>query len=86
MDGHDFEQIAFDYYKLARRVVKVVVGLTLLLFGIALVFLPGPAFVVIPVALAILAGEFVWARKLLRKIRREVKKYTGLDMGARPFS
>jgi hypothetical protein len=29
--------------------------------------LPGPAFIVIPLGLAILATEFVWAKKLLKK-------------------
>ena len=38
----------------------------MLVLGIALIVLPGPAFVVIPLGLAILAAEFVWARKLLR--------------------
>lgn len=34
-----------------------------------MIVLPGPAFVVIPLALGILATEFVWARKLLQRIR-----------------
>ena len=49
----------------AKRAVRVVVGFTLLFTGVALIVLPGPAVLVIPVALAILAGEFVWAKKLL---------------------
>ena len=47
-----------------------VVGATVLLIGIALLVLPGPAFVVIPVGLAILATEYAWARRWLRKVRR----------------
>lgn len=54
----------------AIRIVKIVVGFTLLLFGIVLIFTPGPALVIIPIALAILAGEFVWARRILRKFKR----------------
>lgn len=61
-------------YKLAKKLVRRVIGLTLLLFGILLVFLPGPAFVVIPIALAILAGEFVWARVLLKRVRYHVER------------
>jgi tellurite resistance protein TerC len=76
MNGQDLERIALEYYVFAKRMVKVVVGFTLLAIGIALIFLPGPAFVVIPVSLAILAGEFVWARRLLRKVKREVVRYT----------
>ena len=41
-----------------------------MLIGIALIVLPGPAFVVIPVGLAILATEFAWARHWLKKARR----------------
>ena len=56
-------------YKVARKVVVGVVGSTVLLAGIALVVLPGPAFVVIPVGLAILAAEFAWARRWLKRLR-----------------
>jgi tellurite resistance protein TerC len=51
-------------------VIVSVVGATVLLIGVALVVLPGPAFVVIPVGLAILATEYAWARRWLRKARR----------------
>ena len=78
MDGTDLEKIALEYYKHAKRLVKVVVGFTLLVIGIALIVLPGPAFIVIPVALAILAGEFVWARKLLRRVKKEIQRYIDL--------
>jgi tellurite resistance protein TerC len=47
-----------------------VVGATVVQIGIALLVLPGPAFVVIPVGLAILATEYAWARRWLRKVRR----------------
>ena len=56
-------------YKVARRIVVAVVGTTVLLVGIALLVLPGPAFVVIPAGIGILAIEFAWARRWLRKLR-----------------
>ena len=56
-----------------KRVIVTVVGFTVLFLGIAMIVLPGPAIVVIPVGLAILAGEFVWARKLLDKVKSKVK-------------
>ena len=59
-----------DNVKVVRRVIVSVVGATVLLIGIALLVLPGPAFVVIPVGLAILATEYAWARRWLRKVRR----------------
>jgi len=62
-------------WRQARRVVVAVVGGTVALVGVALIFLPGPAFVVIPAGLAILASEFVWARRLLRHARRQGKAW-----------
>ena len=56
-----------------KRLIIAVVGITVLLLGIAFIFLPGPAFVVIPVGLAILATEFAWARRLLKKVKNHVK-------------
>jgi tellurite resistance protein TerC len=53
----------------ARRIVIAVVGATVLLLGIALLVLPGPAMLVIPIGLAILGVEFAWARHWLRRLR-----------------
>lgn len=58
----------------ARRLVIAVIGTTVLLLGIALIVLPGPAFIVIPVGLAILAVEFAWARRLLHRVRRGISE------------
>lgn len=58
----------------ARRIVILVVGLTVVLIGIAMIVLPGPATVVIPVGLAILATEFAWARRWLRVAREQAEK------------
>ncbi|MCX7913621.1 MAG: PGPGW domain-containing protein [Thermodesulfovibrionales bacterium] len=57
-----------------KRIIVAVVGFTVLLIGIALLVLPGPAFVVIPIGLAILATEFVWARRLLKKVKDKIAK------------
>lgn len=56
-------------FKHARRIVVLVIGATVMLVGVALLVLPGPATIVLPAGLAILATEFVWARRLLRKAR-----------------
>ena len=56
--------------KVVRRVIVSVIGATVLLIGVALLVLPGPAFIVIPVGLAILATEYAWARRWLRRVRR----------------
>lgn len=54
----------------ARRVVVGVIGSTVLIVGLALLVLPGPAVVVVPIGLGILAIEFEWARRWLRRARR----------------
>ena len=64
----------FSTLKQVKRLVVAVVGLTVLLLGIAMILLPGPAFILIPAGLAILATEFVWARKLLGTVRRIIRK------------
>ena len=58
--------------RIAKRVVVAVIGGTVTLIGIALIVLPGPAFIVIPIGLSILATEFVWAKRWLRKTRQLV--------------
>jgi tellurite resistance protein TerC len=56
-------------YKLARRLVIGFFGLTVLLVGVAMIVLPGPAFIVIPVGLGILGIEFAWARRWLKTLK-----------------
>ncbi len=56
-----------DRWPRVRRIVVAVIGGTVLLFGIAMVFLPGPSVIVIPIGLVILATEFAWARWILRR-------------------
>lgn len=59
-------------YKAARRIAIAVVGATVVLLGIVMIFTPGPALVVIPVGLAILAIEFTWARRWLKRLRETI--------------
>ncbi len=59
------------------RIVRfgfVIAGFTVLLAGIAMLLLPGPAFVVIPIGLAILSLEFAWAGRLLEKALEQAEK------------
>ncbi len=49
-----------------RKLIVAVIGTTVVLFGLILVILPGPAVIVVPAGLAILATEFAWARRLVR--------------------
>jgi tellurite resistance protein TerC len=50
-----------------RKLLVAVIGSTVVLFGLALIVLSGPAVVVVPLGFAILATEFVWARRLVRR-------------------
>lgn len=62
-----------------RKLIIAIIGGTILLIGIALLVLPGPAFVVIPVGLAILATEFAWARRAVVRARGMVAKARGKE-------
>ena len=53
----------------AYRLIVLVVGITIVVGGIAMLVLPGPGFLVVIAGLAILASEFVWARLLLQKAK-----------------
>ena len=60
-----------------RKVFIAIIGGTVLLIGIALIVLPGPAILVIPIGLAILATEFAWAQRALQRARALVNKARG---------
>ncbi len=62
-------EFAHQTYVVARKVVVALIGGTITLIGIAMIVLPGPAFIVLPVGLAILAIEFAWARHWLKKVK-----------------
>jgi uncharacterized protein (TIGR02611 family) len=68
-------------YRLARRIAISVVGFTVLLIGIAMIALPGPAIIVIPIGLGILGLEYAWARRWLLKVKEKgealAQKVTG---------
>jgi uncharacterized protein (TIGR02611 family) len=58
---------------LLRKCPVPVLGGALLIAGLAMLVLPGPAVVVIPAALAILAVEFLRARRWLAWLRKRYK-------------
>ena len=69
MTGTTGPAAATSPLRVARKVVVAVIGATVLALGVALIVLPGPAVVVIPLGLAILGTEFLWARRLLQRLR-----------------
>ncbi len=60
--------------KQLRKILIAILGFTVIVIGIVLIVTPGPATLVIPAGLAILASEFVWAEKLLKKFKSTLKK------------
>ncbi len=54
-----------------RRVFLIIAGFTLLLAGGVMLVTPGPGMVVIFLGLGLLAAEFVWARRLMERIKHE---------------
>jgi uncharacterized protein (TIGR02611 family) len=69
--------------KRAKRVTIAVIGFSVLALGIAMILLPGPAIVVVPVGLAILATEFVWAKGLLIRVKELVARMKGVTPSRR---
>ncbi|MCJ7554303.1 MAG: PGPGW domain-containing protein [Ignavibacteriaceae bacterium] len=59
--------------KKLRQIIIAVIGFTVLTIGIIMIVFPGPAFIIIPIGLSILATEFVWAKKNLEKIKNKMK-------------
>lgn len=55
----------------AKKVIKIVFGFTLLLGGVVMLVTPGPGLLVIALGLAVLTAEFVWARRLLDRLKAE---------------
>lgn len=53
--------------RVAKRILVAVLGFSVIAVGIVMILTPGPAILVIPAGLAILAVEFAWARRWLRK-------------------
>jgi len=60
-------------YRVAKRIAIGIVGGSVLIVGVCMIVLPGPAFVVIPVGLAILGLEFAWARRWLKKAKAKAE-------------
>ena len=68
-----------DLPKPLRKSIVAVIGSTVFLIGVAMIVLPGPAIVVIPVGLGILATEFAWARRAIRRARVMIAKARGRE-------
>jgi uncharacterized protein (TIGR02611 family) len=59
-------------FRLARRVTVFILGMSVVLVGMVMIVAPGPAVVVIPLGLGILATEFLWARRILEALQQRL--------------
>jgi uncharacterized protein (TIGR02611 family) len=55
----------------AKRFLKILVGFTFLALGVAMIFTPGPGWLTILLGLGVLAAEFVWARRVLDRLKEQ---------------
>jgi hypothetical protein len=58
-----------------KRALKITLGSVLLMVGIVMFVTPGPAIIVIPVALGILASEIPWLRRHIHALRLRIHEY-----------
>lgn len=68
----ELERLMLQTYRQARKTAILLLGSSILIIGLVMIVLPGPAIVVIPIGLSILALEFAWARVWLRRIRSKI--------------
>jgi tellurite resistance protein TerC len=63
--------------RLSRKIGVAAAGGGVLVLGVALIVLPGPAIIVIPLGLALLATEFPWAARLLLYLKERSARVVG---------
>lgn len=74
--GWTYEVRKHPRFKHVRRLVITLFGVTVLLIGIAMIVLPGPALLVIPLSFAILGTEYVWCRRIFEGMKKHTDKIT----------
>jgi uncharacterized protein (TIGR02611 family) len=57
-----------------KRFLAALLGVTVLLVGLTMLVLPGPGLLIMAAGLAILATEFIWARRAMRCTKGAVAK------------
>ena len=72
--AEELERLRHVGLRQARRIAVLITGSTVVVIGILMIVLPGPASLVIPAGLSILAIEFVWARRWLAGIRKAAER------------
>ncbi|MDP3581791.1 MAG: PGPGW domain-containing protein, partial [Ignavibacteria bacterium] len=60
--------------KQLKRILIAIIGGTIVVIGLFMIVLPGPAFIVIPLGLTILATEFIWAKRMIERFKDQFDK------------
>ena len=61
----------FKSLQQTKRFLKILFGFTLLVLGVVMLVTPGPGWLVIALGLGVLAAEFVWAQRLLDRLKEQ---------------
>jgi uncharacterized protein (TIGR02611 family) len=67
----------FHTIEQTRRFFKILGGFTLLGLGAVMLVTPGPGWLVIFLGLTLLAAEFVWARRLMERMKEQGTRLKG---------
>ena len=65
------EKVLLKSLRQTKRFLKILFGFTLLAAGLLMIVTPGPGWLTIMLALGVLAAEFVWARRLLDRMKEQ---------------
>jgi uncharacterized protein (TIGR02611 family) len=69
-----FKAVVLFVGRNAKRVAVTIAGVAVILLGVAMLVLPGPGIIVIVAGLAILATEYIWARRLLETAKQKAEQ------------
>jgi uncharacterized protein (TIGR02611 family) len=61
----------------AKRAIVAMVGFTLISIGAVMLVTPGPGWALILLGLGVLGLEFVWARRLLNRLKKTASEVGG---------
>jgi Putative transmembrane protein (PGPGW) len=67
-----------------RRFLTGTIGFSVVLIGLVMIVLPGPAIIIVPLGFAILASEFAWARRVWRRGTILVSRIRGKPVSKEP--
>lgn len=74
MDLHSPRELLEVIFRSGKRIAVFVIGLALVVGGLAMLVLPGPGILVVIAGLAVLATEFAWAERLLDVAKEQATK------------